>query len=742
MDPADERYSLPVLILLPYPDSKPEAGWDRGLELLPAARVAVKEINNMSNILPGYKLQLIERRSDACAVPQSTLGLNNFVDGVFRKGENNNNAIAILGLACSTVTTTISPIAGRDPINLLQIAMANSHVLRDRSKFDHLWRVISAVSVNVNATLSLMDKFNWTRVAQLYDGNGIFFRSASEIFRVVVANSQKYDLVLDRAIEEDPSFIESAISFIQSNAARIIFVSATIPEAKMLMCEAAKKNLIWPGYVWIFHSRSANDLYDESCEADNLLQAIENVTLIDLNLNGRQNNDILVSGRTFGDYINAYNEEVEIILDEFRDDLYDGFGYSYENSFSRPMYDEVWALALAINASLPELQRQSLYLQDYQYNRSEITEIIENHLSEVQFEGAVSRVQFTSLREAVTPVSMCHVRNGTAVRIGDYDETTDLLILYNISKGSFPSDDFITVYDIVLKEVAILFYVLTFVAFAFTTVMVVLTLMLYNTHQVRATSPLLSLLVYIGCYMLIVGIPIVFIKQSLYDNKRVFGAFCVLERWLVETSHCLISMTILLRLIRVYKIFNGFAKLGRFWRDKYFFVYCLLFSAFPTVLHIIRLIVDPLTYNESIVIMNDVNPPTISITPICEENNRTLGVVFELLIFAYIGGISLLMLIFALRTRKIHHGDFKDTKKILVFSYIFSTLLILVYILQFIFRGIGLYNAIATMQGTFNLLEAIGVQAFLLVPKIVPGVYFKLKRRQGTFTNPTTMNSN
>ena len=724
----DERFPLPVLLLLPYPDSSPDSGWDRGLELLPAARVAVKEINNNSAVLPGFRLQLIERRSDACGIAQSVLGLNNFVDGVFRRGEGN-NAIAILGLACSTVTTVVSPVAGRDDVNLIQISMANSDTLRDRSRFDHLWRVISAVSIKVNATLSLMDKFNWTRVAQLYDGNGIFFRSASDIFRESITISEKYDLILDQAIEEDSSFIESALDLIQSNAARIIFVSATVPEAKLLMCEAARKNLIWPGYVWIFHSRSHTDMYDPTCDVDNILQAIENVTLINLDLEGRQYNDILVSGRTFGEYVEAYNEEVENIFNEFQNDLYN-FDFTYDNVFANPMYDEVWALSLAIKAALPDLQRHSLFLSDYQYNSTKITEIIEKYLSNVTFEGAVSRVQFNSIREAVTPVTLCHVRNGTTIRIGDYDETTNTLTLYNISKDHIPDDDFIIVYDIVPQEVVITFIVLAFVAFVFTTVMLVLTFMLYNTKQIRATSPSLSILVYIGCYLLIISVPLVVLHQSFYKQEELFLIGCVLELLLAETAHCLIAMTILLRLIRVQKIFNGFAKLGRFWRDKYFVVYCLLFAAFPTIVHIIWMTVDPLVYDEIIEIRNEINPPTIAITPRCNQNDKILGIIFQLINVSYIGVILLLMLIFAFRTRKINYSDFKDTKKILILSYIFAPLFAAGNILWLIFRGNEMLNAIVIMLGVWNLLAPIGVQVFLFIPKVIPAIFNKVKGKE------------
>ena len=122
---SNEKQSLPVLVLLPYPDPRDDSGWDRGLELLPAARLAVKEINNNSQILSGYEIQLIERSSDACNALQWE--------------PNATNAIAVIGLACSTVTASISPLAGREGVDLLQMAMSISETFRDKEMYRHLW---------------------------------------------------------------------------------------------------------------------------------------------------------------------------------------------------------------------------------------------------------------------------------------------------------------------------------------------------------------------------------------------------------------------------------------------------------------------------------------------------------------------------------------------------------------------------------------------------------------------------
>ena len=130
---------LRILVLVPFPTSDGSKGWDRGLELLPAARVAVKEINSKTDLLAGYNIQLIERSSDACSEPVISQGIINFIHNALQTESNNTNAIAVLGLACSTVAASVSPIAGKEEVSLLQLAIANSHALRNQSTYPHLW---------------------------------------------------------------------------------------------------------------------------------------------------------------------------------------------------------------------------------------------------------------------------------------------------------------------------------------------------------------------------------------------------------------------------------------------------------------------------------------------------------------------------------------------------------------------------------------------------------------------------
>ena len=293
---------------------------------------------------------MIERSSDACGRSVIINGLSNFAGNALQREPNTTNAIAVIGLACSTVTARISPLAGREGVDLLQMAMSISETFRDKEMYRHLWRVLPSSAVYVTTTIALMEKFSWTRVAQVYDGNGVLFRTIANTFRKEITSNTNHTLPVDQAISIGSSFFQSALDLIQDAGARIIFASMGMPEAAYLICEAAKRNLIWPGYVWVFYSQTFEEFINNAvCDLEILLPALENVTLLHVPLQGRDLDDVLVSGRTYKEYLDEYNSEVAALSeeDEFQQYLSD-FNF-VNNSFANPMYDEVWSLALAIN---------------------------------------------------------------------------------------------------------------------------------------------------------------------------------------------------------------------------------------------------------------------------------------------------------------------------------------------------------------------------------------------------------
>ena len=712
---------LPVLLLLPYPDSNGSNGWDRGLELLPAARVAAKEINSRSDILPGYVIELIERGSDACGKSVVTRGLHNLIPNALNPFEDNTNAIAVLGLACSTVTASVSPIAGR--FDLLQVAMANSHVLRDKQTYPHLWRLLSSSDVLTVATVSLMKKYDWKRIGLISDGNGFFFQAIATALREA-AHAENFTLVVDQGIDSTPSIIASALDRIHSEGVRIIFAPTTIPESVEIMCQATKRNLIWPGYVWIFPSKSYQSFQNLSNDcAQKIIEGLENVILVDFEIGGRNDEDILVSGYTYKEYRSKYDVEYNRVKDEFKNSSFQ-FSDVY-NVYANPMYDEVWVLALAINNSLPELELRKVSPDSYQYGMPEITQIIEKHLMNVSFSGSLSNIYFDEFNEVPTNVNIFQVRNHNSTLIGTFINHD--LVIFNDTDGNYPSDDFIENHDLLQAIFPIELYINAVILIFITTVLLLVSLILRKEPEILAISPLLSMLIFVGCYQLTFASVFTATTKFVIITPDVYLFLCYFKDWSAHSGINLITTTILVRLVRIYRIFTHFGKTSKFWQDKYLFFVIIIIACLSDVVIIIGIIVDPLEFKEKRKYLLDENPPKVSITTQCtSQYSAVLYVITKL----YSGFLILLLLTFAILTRKVNRKNFKDTKKISAFVFTFTIVATFSAVISSLFNSIDKENIAVLITSYSYQMMSLLCLIILIVPKAVPAFYYRVYKKQ------------
>ena len=152
-DQQDDRVSLYLLNILPFPDDSPEAGWDRADELIPAAQLAVDQINNASGILPGYKLQVVSVDAEACGITTISKGLVNTYANLFDP-KKPLNVVGFTGLFCLTVTEYITSVFGIPEMTYLQLAGSTTPEHHDSDAFPWLIHTVSSSSALNNAVLA------------------------------------------------------------------------------------------------------------------------------------------------------------------------------------------------------------------------------------------------------------------------------------------------------------------------------------------------------------------------------------------------------------------------------------------------------------------------------------------------------------------------------------------------------------------------------------------------------------
>ena len=172
---------LHLLNVQPFPDEGVFAGFDRGLEFIPAAHLAAEEINNRSDILTGFELKVIDIDSEACGRSTIAKGVVNFYRELVVRPKPT-CIVGVIGFVCCSVTNVLAPIIGHQNIGYVTLANSVFPQHRNITAFPNLYHTISSSSVHNIVLLSMMQAFNWKKTGLVYDSLHIFYRSTANDF--------------------------------------------------------------------------------------------------------------------------------------------------------------------------------------------------------------------------------------------------------------------------------------------------------------------------------------------------------------------------------------------------------------------------------------------------------------------------------------------------------------------------------------------------------------------------------
>ena len=168
-----------------------------------------------------------------------------------------------------------------------------------------------------------------------------------------------------------------------------------------------------------------------------------------------------------------------------------------ENQHANALHDSIWAFVLALNMSMSESYGRGL-------DKGNVTALVEQNLKSVHFSGTLGDIKFNEEREVVTEVDILHVKEGKVMHAGYYNPLTDNVTVY--LPLEVPNDDF----EVITFALHIAFPIVTYICavalLVFTTVILVLFIYCWNKPSIKATSPYLSLLILVGCYILYIGL--------------------------------------------------------------------------------------------------------------------------------------------------------------------------------------------------------------------------------------------
>ena len=709
----EDIVKLKLLVLLPLSRPTNDEGkivqkWERGLEMFPGAQIAADTINRDPHLLNGYELELVNVNVDS-----QCLSLHEYSVGEalfpFANGTLDNDIVGMLGLFCDRLLRILSPLAGRSHFGLFQLSGTISTDVRgQRQRYTHLNFIVPSEAAYYETLFNLMRKLDRKRV--LIIDNDIFNKSS-------VRNSTLLRQNLSISYLEFSSDVSTMSKEIRMSEKTIVFVSATLKQTADLMCAVYDDGLVWPQYMWIIQHYKLRDILSYqtgSCSKENLKQALNHSLFLKFQNEQADTLKKLVTESTYETYTQRYMQ----ILNESSDVL------NY-NEYANVMHDSVWSFALALNRSLDRILQFNMTIMDFvnKFGREELTNSIEKKLPSLSFNGVSGHVQFNEDYDVEANVSVTLANcDGTDTTIGFYDQELRKLYLNNLLLPPvLPSDKLPDKYKQIPVTATILLIILVILSLLLTTIISMLFIKYRKYSEIKATSPYLSLLMFVGTYLILISTLVQAILTAIVSpvDNVASAALCssVISGNIIGIN--LIFATLLLRMLRIYHVFSYFGKTGKCWSDKFLIIIVLLVACGDVILLLVWFSVDPFTIKETIVTVTDnaPDPPYYEVSQYCSSNQ--IAVWFSIT-FVKMGILFAIVLILAIKTRKIQRANFKDTKKVNI--YIFTTVLIIATLIPLWFllketrNEIGTGIVICVSFGTTGLFN----QLMLFSPKVLP----------------------
>ena len=684
---------LRLLIALNVQGGPEVPRWDRGLEILPAAQLAVDKVNGDPSILPGYQLEPIQVDTGTCRTHGfQSEALINFFHQIVQ--EESHRIVGAVGLFCTSVAQLLSPLAGHQGISLVQISGSASPLLRNQERYPYLWHMIPSSTAYVDTVLEMMDAFEWRNIAIIGAQGGSYFHTAEELALKVGRNdSRSVTWISDEQVSS------TLLRDLQQSGKRIVFASVETKVAVQMICLAYQQGVVWPNYTWIFPDHHIEDLLlhaGDMCNITVLKHALEKVYLLQFHFN-------------FSDPHTQYSNILT------------------PNPYAYAMHDSIQALALALNTTMDHLQAINSSLEDYRLGSSDITDMIERELMTLSFTGALGHVQFdTSKRERQTTVDILQIRNGTAIQVGSYNPASGQLV-YDEDINPIQDMDIPRIKrSAVTLPVSVILLTVNGVCIIFTTIMLVFFVLHRKSAEIKASSLKLGLFTFVGCYLLFFAS----LLNTVLDLTNYVGPFlCTTISWCTFLGINFVYGTVLVRMLRVYRIFGYNGRMGKKrWSDWFLCIVVLIIVGNVGILLLVWSLVDVFTIREVEIDMDQAaaSQPYIEVILLCHSDYHqvwfTLG-------FSEVGILILVVTFLAFKTRKIRLKQFKDTKKVNV--YIFMNILLICV-------GVPFWWVLRTVNETALSFVWVSIghdgtatlcQLLLIAPKVIPPLTRELVKK-------------
>ena len=670
--------SLHVLAILSVVEGEDQGmAWTQGGDIFRGACEAAQDINKHPDRLPQFEVVPVPVLVPDC---DPVKGIHKLLEAL---RDPSMNVIGVTGMFCDKVAEVYSQILGQW-VRSVQISGATS--AKEENKVHLIFYLLPSSQDLAEAVISLLNNLNWTRFGIVYAQSGYKNYSSFNYFHLsktlnsAIKERHDHNLQVSFYYELSGANVYEVSFFLQtlkSSEVHILVMLVPPHIATSVMQKVSDEGLVWPQYVWIFVHLEPTAIF--------LSPVWENVIFMScrLPLIDSSNTSCAVSHNSSG------------------------------TSYSSLLYDSVWGLALAWNNTLNNLP----------IDVKNLVSKIQNSLHNLTIEDKTRQVNFN--KRINLKLNVTFIKHNMAHLIGQYSFSNSSISLDNSLLQPIPPDRFefiVLGYPLIISIP--LFLWLCFL-FALVTMNFTLFLIFRKEHEVKASSVPLSMCIFVGSYLLLLtSTNSVVVSSLLGDREKIRHITCNVEQISASIGFDLVVATALVRTLRIYHIFHHLGKLGKCWTDSRLVAIVVAIISIKLYLFILWISVDNNHVTDKIVFQSEAVPPYYLVIQNCYCDYQDLWVI---VVYLYTVVLIVLLFILAIKTRRVNHGDFKDTKKTSILVLCLLLLLLVVGFLWGILRQVGQTIASYVFFDLGYSLALFIIQISLFLPKVLPPLHRYMK---------------